>query len=71
MTRFDLATKLAHRIAGDRATSAMIGDIANDDELIELARHDEDAAAQMLIDFAIDTVSAYVSIYRDTTRKAA
>lgn len=71
MTRLALATELARRTAGDRATSAMIGAIAGDDELITVARQDMDAAEQMLIDFALDTVRAYVSAHRDTTRKAA
>ena len=71
MTRLSIATELATRTAGDRATPSMIGAIANDDELIEIARQDIDAAAKMLTDFAIDTVRAYVAEHRETTRKDA
>ena len=65
-----LAARLAHRVHPD-PDSAFIASIAADAELMEVAATDMDAAARMLIDLALDTLTAYVSIARDTVRTAA
>ena len=65
-----LATALAGLVHPD-PDAAFIASIAADAELMEIAATDMDAAARMLIDLALDTLTAYVSIARDTVRTAA
>lgn len=64
------AETLARRVHPD-PSPAFIESVAADDELMAVAADDLDAAAQMLVDLAIETVTAAVAITRDAMKKEA
>lgn len=71
MTRHHLAAELASRVAGTFATDTMTDRLAADDTLMDLAKADMNAAAEAVINLAIETVSAAVAIKRDATTERA
>lgn len=55
-----LAERLAHAVHPE-PSPAFIASLASDAELMAIAATDLDAAAQTLLQYAIDTVTAYVT----------
>lgn len=64
------AEALARRVDPD-ASAEFVRYVAADAELMEIAEADMDAAAHMLIGFALDTLAAYVSAADDTAAEDA
>lgn len=66
----DLAGRLARKVHPD-PDARFIASVAADTELMAVAKTDIEAAAQMLIDFAIDSAFAYIGVARGSAKTAA